>query len=236
MADRQAAALADREADDAVVAADDGAREIDDLARLVRLGAQLAHDAGIVAVRHEADVLAVGLVGHGEVEAFGQRAGLTLRHVAEREAQEVELLGGRAEQEITLVARRVAAAMEFGTGLAQDAADVMAGGQRLGAELARGAQEVAKLHRAIAGDARHGRLAAQVGVGEGVHHLVAEAAFVIEHVMRDAETVGHLAGIADVLAGATGALLADRDAMIVELQCDAHDLVALLLEQRGRDR
>ena len=45
LADRQAAALADGEAHDAVVAADDAAGHVDDLARIVRLGPQLLHDA-----------------------------------------------------------------------------------------------------------------------------------------------------------------------------------------------
>ena len=114
------------------------ARHVDDLARLDRLGPQLLHDRGIVAVRHEADVLAVGLVGDRQVEALGQRARLALGQVAEREAQEVELLVRRAEQEVALVARRIGAAMQLGPRLAHHAPDIVAGRQRLGAELARG--------------------------------------------------------------------------------------------------
>ena len=75
-----------------------------------------------------------------------------------------------------------------------------------------------------------------IGVGEGLHHLGAEAALVVEHVVRDAEPLGDLAGVLDVLAGAAGARLADRDAVIVELQGDADDVVALLLQERGRHR
>ena len=118
LAQRQAAALAHGEAHDAVVAADDAARHVDDVARLDRLGPQLLHHRGIVAVGHEADVLAVGLVGDRQVEALGQRPRLALGQVAERKAQEVELLVRRAEQEIALVARRIGAAMQLGAGLA----------------------------------------------------------------------------------------------------------------------
>ena len=54
--------------------------------------------------------------------------------------------------------------------------------------------------------------------------------------MRDAEPIGDLARVADVLAGAAGALLPDGGAMIVKLKGDAHDVVALLLQQGRRDR
>ena len=126
--------------------------------------------------------------------------------------------------------------MQLGPRLAHHALHVVAGRQRLGAELARRPEQVAELHRAVAGDAGHRRLAAHVGIGERLHDLGAEAAFVVEHVVRDGEPLGDLAGVLDVLAGAAGAGLADGDAMVIELQGDAHDVVALLLQQRRRDR
>jgi hypothetical protein len=112
----------------------------------------------------------------------------------------------------------------------------VAGRQRLGAQLASGLQQVAELHRAIAGDAGHRRLAAHVSIGEGVHDLGAEAAFVVEHVVRDGQPLGDLAGVLDIGAGAAGAGPADGDAVVIELQGDAHDVVALLLQQRCRHR
>src|SRR6185437_11645878 len=76
----------------------------------------------------------------------------------------------------------------------------------------------------------------QVGVGEALHHLGAEAVLVVQHVVRDTEPVGDLAGILDVLAGAAGTRLADRDAMVVKLQGDADHVVTLPGQQRRRDR
>jgi hypothetical protein len=64
--DADAAALADREVDDAVVGAQDAAVHVHDLTRFGRVRPQLADDLGIVAVGHEADVLAVRLVGNGQ--------------------------------------------------------------------------------------------------------------------------------------------------------------------------
>ena len=83
-----------------------------------------------------------------------------------------------------------------------------------------------ELHGLVAADAGNGRLAAQVGVGEILDHLLAEAAFIVEHVVGDAHGVGGRARIMDVLAGAAGALLLDGLAVVVELQGDAHHLIA----------
>src|SRR3546814_5913081 len=51
-----------------VCSADLAAVDMDDVASLVRVGAQLAHDLRIVAVGHEADVLAVRLQGDRQAQ------------------------------------------------------------------------------------------------------------------------------------------------------------------------
>jgi hypothetical protein len=54
--------------------------------------------------------------------------------------------------------------------------------------------------------------------------------------MRNADPLGDIARVMDVLTGAAGALAMGGRAMIVELQRDADDVVALGLQQRGRHR
>ena len=66
--DAEAAPLADGEMDDAVVAAEHPAVEIDDVAGLGRARPQPLDDVGVAAGRHEADVLAVVLVGDRKPE------------------------------------------------------------------------------------------------------------------------------------------------------------------------
>ena len=81
--------------DHPVMAAQHGAIHIHNLARSRRFGAQLADNAGIIAVRHETDVLAVGLVRHAETIFRSQRAGGVLgRQMAQRKAQVIQLLCG----------------------------------------------------------------------------------------------------------------------------------------------
>ena len=97
---------------------------------------------GIVPGRHEADVLAVRLVGDRQAEAARQLAGLRLGEVAERKAQQIDLLARGGEQKIALVALGLAGAEERAAAARQrPRGDVMAGRQHLGAEVARGCPE-----------------------------------------------------------------------------------------------
>src|SRR4051812_34246910 len=89
---------------DAVMFADGSAVEIDDIAGLKRIRLQPADDVGVAPGRHEADVLAVLLVGDRQSKTPRQFAGLWLGHVAEGKAQEIELLASGRKQEIALVA------------------------------------------------------------------------------------------------------------------------------------
>ena len=172
-----------------------------------------------------------------EAKAARELAHLGLGHVAERKAQIVELLARGREQEIALVAIGIGRADQRARSIGEAArSDIMAGRERLRAELARGLQQVAELDRAVALDAGHRRLAERVALGKGVDHGLAEAVLVVEHVMRNADALGDIARVVDVLAGAAGALAMGRRAMVVKLQRDADDVVALRLQQRSRGR
>ena len=89
-------------------------------------------------------------------------------------------------------------------------ADVVAGGQSVGAEVLRGGQKVGKLDRLVAGNAGNRRFAGDIALGEGIDDRLAEALFIVEHVMGDAErirdatrplTVCVSSNVIDVIAG-----------------------------------
>jgi hypothetical protein len=87
---------------------------VHDLAGIGGAGAQFLDHGGVIAVGHEADVLAVGLVGHRKPVFRGERAGFGLGgEVAQREAQEIELFLRGGEQEIGLVARGIGGAVQL---------------------------------------------------------------------------------------------------------------------------
>src|SRR6185437_2943590 len=60
--------------------------------------------------------------------------------------------------------------------------------------------------------------------------------FVVQHIMWNADPLGNIARIVNVLTGAACALAMGRRAMVVELQRDADDVVTLRLQQRRRHR
>src|SRR5207253_10451956 len=96
---------------------------------------------------------AVRLLSHRETEMPRQRAGLRLRKLAQREAQEIEFRARRRKQEIALVAYRIPSPVQFGSVRPNDAAHIMAGGEGRGTEIAGGLQKIAKLDPLIAADA-----------------------------------------------------------------------------------
>jgi hypothetical protein len=112
----------------------------------------------------------------------------------------------------------------------------MTGGKHGRAELARGAQKIAKLDCLVAVDARHRGLAADIALGKPVDHLLLEAAFIIEDVMRNADLCRHPPRVMDILPGAAGARPVRRGAMVIELQGDADYVKTFGLEQGSRGR
>ena len=138
------------------------------------------------------------------------------------------------EQEIALIALGLMRAIERTACIGETAVDhVMAGREHARAKFARRAEQVGKLDRAIAFDARHRRLTRRIAFGEAVDYGLLEARLVVEHVMRNADALRDPARIVDVAPRAAGALAVGSRAMVVELQCDADHVVALGLKQRG---
>src|SRR5258707_6948931 len=223
--------------DDAGMPAKDAAIQIDDVARFGRAGLEPLDHIGVTAGWHEADVLAVVLVGDRETEAARQLPSLRLRPVAKRKAQHLELLARGGKQEIALVALFLAGAIKRAAAPRQrPGGDVMAGRQHLRAELARSRQEIAKLDRLVALDAGHGRLACHIAFDATVDDRFPEAALVIQHVMGNADPLRDRARVIDVLPGAAGALAVSRGTVVVELQRHADDIVALGLERSEERR
>src|SRR5262245_7170799 len=99
----------------------------------------------------------------------------------------------------------------------------MPGGQHLGAQLLRRLEQVAKLDRLVALDARDRCFAGEIAVCEAVDYGLLETILVVEHVVRNADPLGDSPRIVDILTGATGSLAMGGRAMIVKLQRDAND-------------
>ena len=209
--------------------------QMHDVARLGGFRPQPLHHRRIFPVRHEADVLAVRLGRHLQPQPLGNRPRLVLRQAAKGKAQELKLLRRGGEHEVALVAAVIHRPVQLRPARALEALHVMPGRQRVGPQVARGCQQVAELHPLIAAHAGNGRLAARIGVGKIEHHRVLEPAFVIQHVMGNVQLLGHAPGIVNVLARAAGALALHGSPVVIELQRNAHHVIARLRVQRGGD-
>ena len=102
--DTDATALADGVAQDAVMPAKHPAVDMDDVAGIGGCGLQLCDDVGILALRHEADVLTVLLGGYNEAHLFSHGSYVRLGQTAKGKAQVVDLRLRGGKQEIALVA------------------------------------------------------------------------------------------------------------------------------------
>src|SRR3954469_22990913 len=152
--DAEPAALPHGEMDDAGMAAQHAAVEIDNVAGLRRPGLEPLDHLGVAARGHEAYVLAVVLVSDREAEPAGEGPRFRLGLVAQRKAQHLELLARGGKQEIALVALLLARAIERSpTAWQRPRRDVMAGREHARAELARGRKKVAEFDRLVALDA-----------------------------------------------------------------------------------
>ncbi len=175
----------------------------------------------------------VRLERDAQAQLGGDGAHRRLFHAAQRETQIIELPGRGREQEIALVARRIDCAMQLRSGRADHPADIMAGGEAVGAEIPRQREQVRELDAHVAADAGNRRAPGHIFVGKPGDHRVAEAAFIIKDIMRDAESIGDRAGVANILPGAAAAGAANGGAMIVELERHADGLGAGARGQRG---
>ena len=100
----------------------------------------------------------------------------------------------------------------------------MPGGDPLGPDGARAANERAELHQRVAAHARGRRAPGGIIVGEWLNDVTAELFLEIDHVVREPEPVGHLTRIAEILgrATATVALFGAGEA-VDQLHRETHD-------------
>src|SRR3546814_12872594 len=119
-----------------------------------------------------------------------QRSNLALFHPAERKPQIIELPRRGGEKKIALVARGVDRPVQFRPPRTNDAPHIMAGDETIRPQILRDLQKIGELHRLVAAHAGNRSPSRQIAFGEIVHHLRAEAAFIIQHIISEERRVG----------------------------------------------
>ena len=233
------------------------ALSIDDFARLVRRAAVALQKAQIVAIGHEADILAIVLLRIDEALLFSDFAHMGFHETAKRQKRMRQLVLRHKGEHVALILRGIEAAPQRETnaiacghiiarpriGAIVDArndrrilshtlnSSVMTGGNEIAAQFLGALQKPAEFHAAIAFDARIGSMPRFVLFHERTHDFVFELRRIIEHVMRNAQAECHIARIFDVVEAATGMAIAIDGIVVVELHRGANAFIALALQQ-----
>src|SRR5690606_29908675 len=225
----QALALADGEPVGPLMAADDLAgQRVDDG---TGLGTEpLGQKAARVAVGDEADVMAVGLVGHGQAAPGRLGPDLGLGGIAQREHGVGELLAGEHAQHVGLVLSAVDAAPQHSA----LQPSVVAGGDGVESERESAVEHRRELDLLVAAQTRVGGAARGVLLDEVLHHVAVEPLGHVPHVERDADHVGGPPRVPRVLDGAAAAG-AGTVGLRVGRQCEVHagDVVTGLGDASG---
>src|SRR5579884_2077270 len=148
------------------------------------------NEALVVAARDEAYLLRIGLYGDGKLVLTGDFADFWLGVSAEREECTRELLLGKAEKKIGLVLAQVCGALQD-PAVADGViliAGIVAGGDAVGANLARADEKLVELEVVIAERAGNGCASGEVLGDKGPDHVALKALLLIDEVVGDAQS------------------------------------------------
>ena len=232
----QPAVLPDRVADDAVVPAENAAAFVHKIAGLrLFAGAQL-DDFRVIAIRHEADVLTVGLVGVDEIRLACQISCLGFPQLAEREERPRQPLLRHVVEHVALVLRLVERLAQLVLPVFKRDARIVPGRDVVAAENFRPLIKLVELHIAVAVDAGVRRESGFVGTDKFIDDFLSEIVGEIEDIVGDAELVADASGVLDIVERA--ACVRARYAgvfVVIELHRRADALVAVLAQKPCRD-
>ena len=196
-----------------VVAAQNFAGRRNDVAGIVRQFASLLLQISldklyVIAGGHKANFLAFRLFRHRHLQAARDFAHFVLGKFAQRKIGARELFLRKSEKKIALVLRFIHGPQQFVAARFRIVAyaRVVAGGDALGANLARGHQQLIELHVVIAHGARNRRAAFEIIVHERLNHVQFELALEIHDVERNAQMLGHAARVVDIVVRAAAVL------------------------------
>ena len=193
--------------------------------------AVLPQKARVVPVRHEADVLAVGLVSVDEPRLAGALTDGGLVVFSHRQQQVGQLVLTQLVEDVALILAPVPAPEEmvFAGGFVKLHPGVVPGGQVIVSQQQRPLQQRAEFQAAVAVDAGIGGAPGAVFGHEVVHHIPGEPLRLVENVEFHTQAVGHAPGIGGIVGGAAGAL----HLAVIQAQHGAVAAVALLAQQQS---
>src|SRR4051794_19612005 len=220
-----AAALPDREVVVAVVRAEAVALFVTDLARLVAERTVTREERARVRAGQEAEVLALGLLRHGQLVAPRDRTRVVLAlELAERKPDAAERLRLQPGEHVGLVLAAIHRGTDERAVRVPRDSGVVTRREARGAEVLRQREHRVEAHDAVAANARVRRAPGRMLADEVVDDRAAEAVTHVEGEVRDAHPVRECPRDGDGLrrAAASGAV---RGGVVPELERDRENLV-----------
>src|SRR3989442_4754384 len=146
-----------------------------------------------LAARHEADLLALRLVGDGQAELARVLAGLQLRHPAKWKHDAPQALAVQVIEHVRLVLRVVDGGVQLRAAGAVDDPRILAGGQPVESELEHAREHEVEAHERIASYAGIRGAALEVGAVERLDDSFPELALQVPAVIRNVGEGGEAA-------------------------------------------
>ncbi len=187
-----------------------------------------------LAARDEADLLALRLVRDGQPELARVLADLGLGDSAERKDDARQTLSVEVIEHVRLVLGGIDRRVQL---TAVEDPGVVAGREAVEAELEDARQHEVEAHEGVAPHARIGRAAREIRLVERLDHALAELLLQVPAVIRNVEQRCDAARVLDGVQRAAAAVARRLLGVVARplLERHADDVVALRLQQRGRD-
>src|SRR2546427_9291654 len=130
-----------------------------------------------------------------------QIANFGLRHFPQGKQSAAELLLRESEQEICLVLGAVSGTLQqpAPASLIELHTRIMTSSKSICANLLGNNQRLVKLQMIVAQAARDRSPPGEVFLDKGTHHIALEPVFVIDHVVRNAESLSHTASVVNIV-------------------------------------
>ena len=160
-----------------------------------------------MSVRHEADLLGIGLLGHGQADLLRDPADLLLGVVPQGHEGRGELVLAEPVEHVGLVLGGMQGLFDRVSAVIQaDDVGVVAGGDAVRFHDLCRVEHFFPLEEAVAFDAGVGRPAAEVAVYKRIHDLFGKFLHAVESIVADAELLSDAAGVVNLAAAALGAV------------------------------
>ena len=118
--------------------------------------------------------------------------------------------------------------VQFGAQGAVFALDIMPGCHAISVKVLGGLQQVFEFYPFIAANAGYRGSARKIAFGKIINYSFTEFSFIIKYIVRKIQVLRHASRVMNITPCATGSFFGQCSTMVIELQCDAHNIIALL--------